>query len=336
MKIFAYSLFVLILGATVLAGPLQKEEVAADAKWLLHLDVDKLRSTSAGDYLIREIADKVFAEPKAVMKQDTGFDLDLTKIRSITAYGDYSAGNSVLLLKTDLDVEKALNGALARIVKEAKVESPPVGKTVQDGTVTYTLRDRAVLSLRPDKITIFSQSAAANRKADDVLSGRSANLGSSPAFAEFPDAPKTFFFLGAAEAFNAGLDSTSEAFSGGQNNPKARILKMTDSGRIVMGQEGEQLFLHVSLKAKTPEVVTQMQQVIQGMIALASLSQSGNEDIQALTDAAKVSTAGNIVNLSLSFPAEKALLILKKQVEQRARDHELIRGTNAPSKTKEK
>ena len=39
--------------------------------------------------------------------------------------------------------------------------------------------------------------------------------------------------------------------------------------------------MNFSLKAKTSDVVTQMQQVIQGMIALASLTASDNEDIQS-------------------------------------------------------
>src|SRR5271165_2812843 len=107
MKYFTHTLAIVIsLAASATAGPLRKEEVAADAKWVLHLDVDQLRSTSAGNFVIREIADKVFAKPKAIMKQDTGYDLDLTKVRSITAYGDYR--HPVMLVKSDIDVEKAL------------------------------------------------------------------------------------------------------------------------------------------------------------------------------------------------------------------------------------
>ena len=47
MKRFAQTLsLVAALTTTCLAAPLQKQEISADAKWVVHLDVDKLRSTS--------------------------------------------------------------------------------------------------------------------------------------------------------------------------------------------------------------------------------------------------------------------------------------------------
>jgi hypothetical protein len=104
------------------AGPLQRQEVAAEAKWLLHLDLDKLRSTPEGASLIGEVADRVLAEPKAVLKREVDFDLDFTKASSITAYGDYSS-NSVLLVKTDLDVEKLVDAALVQMAKYKNLTS---------------------------------------------------------------------------------------------------------------------------------------------------------------------------------------------------------------------
>ena len=46
MKYFA-QLLVLAVPLGALATPLQKEQIGADAKWLLHLDADKLRGTKA-------------------------------------------------------------------------------------------------------------------------------------------------------------------------------------------------------------------------------------------------------------------------------------------------
>ena len=55
-----------------------------------------------------------------------------------------------------------------------------------------------------------------------------------------------------------------------------------------------------------------------------------------LTDSAKVSAAGNIVSLNLNFPADKALLILNKQLDRRDHERELRAQTNAPPKTNDK
>jgi len=334
MKKFAY-LFAasLATAACATAAPLRKADVAADAKWVLHLDADNLRSTSAGKLLLAEAEDKLLAEPRAHIMQATGINLDLTKITSITAYGDYT--NHVLLLKADIDAEKVLDALLEKMNEDGDGDSPPAVKTTENGLVTYTLHDHLTVAIRPDKTIVASQSIEAIRRANEVLAGKSPNLTSSTAFTAFPESRKAFFFLGAAEGFNsAALTSAAEANDG--NNPKAKILKLADGGRLLLGQEADQLFADVSLKAKSSNVVKQMQQVIQGMIALASLAQPDNANLQQLADSAKVDSAGDVVTLSLNFPAETAVQILKSNVLDHAEhkhhhEHENSSGTNAPT-----
>lgn len=336
MKHVCILAMVLALAATAGADPLQKEQVAADAKWLLHLDVDKLRATPAGDSFVKSVAEKALEKPRAILKEEAGVDLDLTQVSSVTAYGDYSGSNNVMLLKSDLDVEKLLEAGLAQAAKKKGLETWPFEKSIQDGVVTYRFPDHVAIWIRPDKITIFSKSPDTTARANDVLAGRAPSLAGGAQFSDFPELPKTFFFLGAAEGFNLDRRIADEAGKDGKNNPKAKILKLTESGRVVAGQDADQIFLNVALKAKTSEVVTQMQQVVQGMIALASLTKSDDENIQKLTDSAKVTTSGNVVNLSLNFPVDRALMLLNQQVERQARERELRRQTNAAPDTSEK
>src|SRR5262249_30216991 len=144
-------------------------------------------------------------EPKAALKREADFDLDFTKASSITAYGDYSS-NCVLMIKTDLDVEKLVDAALAQIAKAKNIAEWPVDKSVRDGALTYTFPDHVSLWIRADKTVLFSKSAAATEKANEVLAGRAANLTSTATFSDFPDGQKTFFFFGAAEGFNGYSD----------------------------------------------------------------------------------------------------------------------------------
>lgn len=319
---------------------MRKADIAADAKWVLHLDVDQLRSTSAGNFVITNIADNLLAQPKAIMKQDTGYELDLTKVRSLTAYGNETS--RVMLLKADIDAERVLDGALGRLQKEGKAESPATGKTVQNGVTTYRLMDRLVVTVPREKVIIVSQSAEANQRASDVLSGKAPNLGSSSLFKQFPEPRKGFFFLGAAQGFNTGALG-GDSHDADENNPKARILRMADGGRIVLGQDEDQLFLNVALKAKTSAVVTQMQQVIQGMIALASLAQSANTNIQQLAESARVTAKGDVVSLSLSFPADQAVTFLQgkameglEHIHRHEHEQKAERDSNEPPSSNEK
>ena len=120
---------------------------------------------------------------------------------------------------------------------------------------------------------------------------------------------KTFFFLGVAEGFSA--DTVLP--------PQAKLLQLADGGRVVLGENADQLFLDLALKAKTSEVVTQMQQVIQGLIAMASLGKPDDKDIMQLVQSTKVSATDKVVSVNVEYPVEKALQRIDEQKDRMAR-----------------
>ena len=293
MKHIAPTATLLLALATIaIASPLHNEQVAADAKWVVHIDVDKLRSTTVGG-LIKQLLDTKMGG----LTRQFDIDLDWNKIGALTAYGtsyrptpDFKG---VVLINTELDLQKALDGAITKMSQDTNDEPAAIRKTQQGDVTTYSIKDSMFASFRAGKPIIVGKSRDSVQKAGEVLSGTSANLASTKTFSEFPDSKKAFFFQAAAEDFNLSDQFPEE---GEGSNPKAKILKLADGGRVMLGEEANQLFLDLSLKAKASEVVTQMQQVVQGMIALASLSQTDNQDLQQLAQSAKVFAAGNIVS----------------------------------------
>jgi hypothetical protein len=301
MKPFTSALVLaLTITTATFGGPLQKEQVRSDAKWLLHLDLDKLRSSKVGTYFTRQILEQKLSQPKADLKRDLNFDLDVSKISSITAYGtDYGSkpdANGVLVIKTTLDVGKALDAAIEKFSPNAEAEGA-IKKTQQGSAVLYSVNDDVFITIFPGNLVVVAKSREPMQKASQVLAGKSANLTSGKAFSGFPDVQKAFFFLGVAEAFNSDAPIP----------PQANVLKMADGGRLVLGESADRLFLNVALKAKNSEVVTQIQQVIQGLVALASLSKIENKDLMQLAQSAKVSADENMVSLSLEFPVDRAI-----------------------------
>jgi hypothetical protein len=298
----------LVLISTAVAGPLRKEHVPADAKWLLHLDLDKFRATKVGSYLTREVLEKKLAGPKADLKRDLNFDLDLTKIASITAYGtDYQShpdANAVLMIKTDLDVQKTLDAAIQKISQDSGGAAEPV-KKLAGSTSTYSINDDVFFTIRTDKLVLLSKSRQTLEKADAVFAGKAANLSSGKAFSGFPEVPKAFFFIAIAEGFNEDAPLP----------PQAKVLKMTEGGRLVLGENAENLFLNLTLKAKSSEVVAQVQQVIQGTVALASLSQTENQDLMQLTQSVKVSSGDNMVTVGIEYPVAKVIEKIGEKAE---------------------
>jgi hypothetical protein len=300
----------LVLISAVSAGPVQKERVPADAKWLLHLDFDKFRASKVGGYLTREVLEKKLAGPKADLKRDLNFDLDITKISSITAFGtDYQShpdANGVLLIKTDLDVQKALDGAIQKISADSGGSAEPI-KKLPGSSAAYSINDDVFVTIRPDKLVLLGKSRQPVEKAAAVLEGKAASLNSSKAFSGFPEVPKAFFFVAIAEAFNEDTPLP----------PQAKVLKMTDGGRLVLGENAENLFLNLTLKAKSSEVVSQMQQVIQGTVALASLSQEENPDLMQLAQSVKVSSDDKMVTVGVEYPVAKAIEKLSEKAGDR-------------------
>jgi hypothetical protein len=310
VKLFALAC---LSAATAGAGLLQKSEVDADAKWLLHLDLDQFRSTKVGGYLISQIVEKQISKPLNDLKQQFKFEVDpnkiLEKIGSITAYGTaYQSPkeNAVLMIKTDPDLQAALVGVLAGMAL-AGTNSQMEMKQTQMGNVTlYSMKDKIHCAVLPGKLVALSLSRRAIEKAAEVLDKKAASLASSRTFSDFAEVKRSFFFLGVAEGFSANTELP----------PQAKLLQLADGGRIVLGENADQLFLDLALKAKTAEVVTQMQQVIQGLIAMASLGQSENKDLTQLVQSTKVSATDRVVSVSVEYPVDKAIQRIDEQKDK--------------------
>ena len=130
-----------------------------------------------------------------------------------------------------------------------------------------------------------------------MLAGKAPALASGAAFGGFGDMKEAFFFLGVAEGFNAGNGLP----------PQAKLLQVADAGRIALGEDSTQVFLNLALRGKTPEVVVQMQEVMQGIIAIGSLSQPQDKDVAQLLQSIKVSTTDNFVNVRVDYPVARAI-----------------------------
>jgi DNA-binding phage protein len=284
-------------------GALPQEQVSADAKWLLHFDFAQFRSTRVGDYVVRELQKRI-SEHVDTFKRQLHLEIDqdriLQQISSITVYGtgyDSPEDSSVLILRTDAALEQAIVGAMAGLTL-AGTNSPIAVTQSQIGNVAlYTIHNHAFLGVQPARAIIFGKSRSITEQAARVLAGKAPNLTSSKAFAEYGEIRRAFFFLGVADSF--GSDAALP--------PQATVLRMADGGRIVLGESADQVFLNLALRAKDPETVTQMQQVIQGVIALSSLARPEDKDLAQLVQSIKVSASGHIVSLSAEYPVAGAL-----------------------------
>lgn len=305
-------LWIVTIAVGALAGPLPREYVAADAKWLLHLDIQNLLTTQVGDFLAREVLDRKFEKPTADLKSQINFDFSWRRITGVTAYGtDFQAAErakGVLLLTTDLDVAQALEAVTEKLNAASPGGAGPVERVEAGATPVYAFNEDVYVAVVPGKPVVVGKSKRMVMRARDVLTGAAANLNGVAGFADYPPPPANFFFFSAAEGFNEAAPIP----------PQANVLKMADSLRLIAGESGDQVCLNLALKAKSAEVSQQIQQVIQGMIALVALSQTENQDLRQLAQSVKVAVADRLVTVDVLFPVGKTIEKIQENERKRA------------------
>jgi hypothetical protein len=304
------------MAAPLLAASVPKKEITADAKWLLHLDLKELRASKIGDFLYKKFFEEKFEKQikAGILMSGFNIDLDFQKIKSVTAYGtDYNMEDpkGVLLIHTGQNIK----GIIESIVQQQEeMEKKDQEKKGEDGKLgggekamvkqiqkdpfdLYSLHGQAFAAVYGDDLLVVSKSQSRVERAREVLEGKNQNLTEGASFAAFPETPNSFFFLAVAEGFNqlAAIP------------PQAKVLQMAEGGRIILGERSDNLFLNFVLLSKTQEATTQIQQVIQGMVALVSLSQTDNKDLMDLAQSVKVSSDKNAVTLGVEYPVAKAI-----------------------------
>jgi hypothetical protein len=279
------------------ALPLEKGVVPNDAKWLIHLDVDNLRDSKVGQTLINEILAEPLAKLKTEMKVDG--QLILQKLHSVTAFGNnFEAGpkaDGVLLLSGEEDLQKIVEGLLA--AQMLQDTNSPIKKVQQDGFAVYSMQDQVFLSPRVAGQIVVSKSREQLEAIRNHLTGKAKAPNAGKAFSDYAHVPNAFFFLAVAEGFNekAALP------------PQARILKMAEGARIVLGEKADLLFVNLALKAKDSEIIQQIRQVLEGMTALVALGQSENKELMELMQGTKVSSTDKTVTVNIEYPLAKAM-----------------------------
>jgi len=287
-----------------LAGSIPKEEIADNAKWLIHLDAAQFRASKIGGFVLSELLDKQLAVPVKRLDDQFRLDIDVNKvitgINSVTIYGtDYDSpqAHAVLLIRTGPELEKIVVGVLAGMALAGTNAPVPVTQTDVAGLAFYAIKDTGYCAVLPGKTIAFGRSREVTENAANVLGGKAPSLPSGKLFGGFEDMKEAFFFVGVAEGFGLG----------NKLPPQAKLLQVADAGRVVLGETADQLFLNLALRGKTQETVAQMQQVMQGLIAIGSLSQPQDKDVAQLLQSIKVSTNGNIVNVRVDYPISGAL-----------------------------
>jgi hypothetical protein len=292
MKLIVLSL--LTLTATI-AGPLNRNLVPENAKWVLHLDGEAFRKTQIGAALVDEKLESHVTKAERDTKQD--FNFSFKTVTSVTAFGTRigeGEEEGVLVLQTPADLRADLSKLIA--LKEAGTSGePPVSKLADGGGDVYLLGKEIYLMAGKGDVWLLGKHKPSVEAARKVITGASPALAKAD-FLDFPKIENSFFFLAAADTGSAGARLPAQA----------KILQSAEAGRIVIGESGDKLFVNFALKAKDAETLNQIGEVLRGLKALVALANE-DKDLSSFVNSAAISSGDNILTVNLNFPVKRAI-----------------------------
>ena len=108
------TLTTLVLTATATASPLKKDRVAADANWLIHVDVERLLNSTIGRFLLEHAEElDIDLDDLDKMKREVGVD-PRTDLKGVTLYGtgDEPGEDAIIVAVTTDRVDEAIERLL--------------------------------------------------------------------------------------------------------------------------------------------------------------------------------------------------------------------------------
>ncbi len=293
------------LAGLLRAEPLQPKQISANAKWVVHIDVDALRTTvfafKAADQVRQHFPDAEWHLDR--VRAEWMFD-PCTDIHGLTFYGErLEKDTGVVLVHVNIDhkvlLEKAKQAPDYRVSKYGAHElhtwtHAKGSKHQRDVTGAFFGRD----------IVIFGGSTAEVMAALDVLDGTKPNLAGtqSPLVASVPQ----------GATFVARVVGLADA----KLPCKSPVVKQIDAFSLALGEAQGESFFAVELKVKKPELAEQMRIAAEGFRALAMIGATDDQQALQMLQALKISSSADAVRAEWRYSAEELWNRMEKECER--------------------
>ena len=305
MKFVIAPFAVLALAAAVgQAAPFEAKNVAADAKWVIHVDVDAVRDS--------HVVQKAFQT--CPMLKDSGKHSDMIRdkagvdlrkdLHGLTLYGpDADKKHAVAIVFSTVNqkllLDKAAKATDHKVTKHGSIDIH--SWTVKHGSKTETA---AGAFYKPD-VLVFAADAQRVGAAIDVLDGK------SPGITD-PKSPLGGHVYKGATVIVRAIDIPADN--------RCPILKQAASLRVALGESDGKSFYRAKLVMKSPEAAEQVKTMGDGFKAMAELRFADDADLLKLIDGLKVTVKQSTVNIRWSASADDVWTAIEKLAKQ-AREH---------------
>lgn len=297
MKRILIAMIVLAAALGLQAGPLPKSQVAGDAKWVMHLDMEKF-APSRTCRLLMSARNGGNSFKTMLERYRTLLGVDpLKDLSGITLYGQEVTGNRGTAL-----ISGTLN---ARAIIQQLGTYPQYATRTYGKTTLHTWTDKATkrslwACFHTTRLLILGSDESS------ILSATATLGGSKPSLAT----GKSVVLPVASLQEGAFFTALSKGYAGTEADPiNAMILKNTDTATLQLSEKAGTVDGRVTLKAVSSDAALQIHQLFNGLMVAANLSDSASP-LAKLAAMSQIKRDDRNVSLKVNCPAADAAEIL--------------------------
>lgn len=316
MNLRRVSVFIIVAALAftgiVRADAFDPKQVPATAKWLVHLDIDALRGTQAGQAIHDKLQnDSHFLQSMSQLKAITGIG-SVEDFHDITLYGaDVGEAAAVVVVHAPADRERILtmlqnNPGFSNIsYHEHAIYSWTDGPKTQFGAFAD-----------PD-LAIIGRTQEALQTALDTLDGTGKAID-----------PQATMASGAKKGVLACIAGRDLASLKKKGEAQQAAMANIDSAAICLSEDPTNVILNGTVLAKTPEAAKQLQSIldgIKGFVTLSANSENADENTKLAAKALenlKVEVAGAKITAALSVDLDVVRQFIDKVDKKRQADQQ--------------
>lgn len=284
--------------------------VAADSRWVIHVDLNLLRETEPGKKLLAAIT----TSQPGLLHGTVKLDLQkvLATVGTLTAYGsnfsqDPKDIDGTLIVQGTPDLRKIAEG----LVAEATVSHPEQIAEIKDLPFeAYSVggnkneNDGLIVGFPKEPIILVGKSKPHLLRAYEVFKGKAPSLArsSSGLSALMPKDSGAYLIA-------ASVIPSDDMFP--KNAPQARVLQMANSGSLALGEDKKLTYAKLQLVASSSEMADKLTKIIQGMTAMLSLAESSDKQLEEFSKSVTVQRHDNTVQLSMAYSSDRLVQMIE-------------------------
>lgn len=293
--------------SVVCAGPLDKTQAPADARWLVHIDVDAIKTAKVAQ-TISDLWMKLPSGADHLKHAGNLVGLDVAEdLHGITIFGsqyDEAAAIVVVDARVDRDRLFAFLKTLPGYRTEPYGRHKLVGWTANPGkkdehTVTGCLH-------RSERFA-FGRDVAALRKTLDVLDGASPGLGDHHPLAPPSNQPGTMI-----QVRGVDLDEVELPF-------KSPLVRKSKVFTAALGEYEGKAFAVATAETESTEIAGRLLAVADGLLAMAELQAEDDEQVTKLLEAVEISLNDKTVTIRFRGSPDDVSELIEKAWDKQLR-----------------